>query len=170
MPQTRPHSRFLRRDRRGTTTLETALVFIPFLTLMIAIVEIGWQFATAAMLDIGTLRAARFGITGQATRPGAPGDVTCRSQYLPWMLSTSTGGFLRQQNLTVTTLNYSSVSGVSGTGGAGAGTGGAIVRYDVTYPQPVLTAGWLNLIGGPGTYTHRAVILTKNEPFPNAVC
>lgn len=170
MPQTRSPFRLLKTDRRGSTAIEFAIVGNAFVVLMIAIMELSWQFTTGAMLDMGALRASRFGATGQETRPGAPSEITCRSAYIPWMLSNSTNGFLKQSDLTVTATAWSGVSGVSGTGAASPGTGGQIVRYDVAYPQPFITFAWLNLFGGPAVVTHRASVVIKNEPFENATC
>ena len=155
----------LRRSRRGTTAIEFALAAIPFLVLSIGIIELAWQFTTAAALDAAVLRAARFGITGQATLPNAPPSFTCRSQTIKWVITSSTGGFLDPARVNVTTNAYGNASDLSGTPVAGAGTAGQIVTYLVTYTQPFLTGAWITLIGGPATITHQATVVVKNEPF-----
>jgi hypothetical protein len=137
--------------------------------LLVGIIEIAWQLTTGAALDEAVLRASRFGITGQATLPGAP---ACRSETIRWLITNAYGGFLKDANLTVSTGSYGSASGLSGGGlpVAGAGTGGQIVTYTVTYVQPFLTGAWMNLIGGSASLTHQATVIVKNEPFDNATC
>jgi Flp pilus assembly protein TadG len=159
------------RCRRGASTLEFALIAIPLLALMIGIPEISWQLTTAAALDEAVLRASRFGITGQATQTGEPPLYTCRSQTIAWIITSSTGGFLKPAQLTVSIGSYGSASGLSGgIPAAGAGTGGQIVTYTVTYAQPFLTDAWVKLIGGSASLTHQATVVVKNEPFDNATC
>jgi Flp pilus assembly protein TadG len=164
-------ARFLR-SRRGTTALEFAIAAVPFVLLLIGIMELAWQGATAAALDAAVLRASRFGITGQATLAGEPPQYTCRSDTIKWVISNSTGGFLKPENLVVTTAAYGSASALSGgTPVAGAGTGGQVVTYGVTYTQPFLTgSAWINLVGGSGSLKHQATVVVKNEPFTNATC
>lgn len=136
--------------------------------LLIGIIELAWQLTTAAALDAAALRAARFGITGQATLPGEPQNFTCRSQTIKWVITNSTGGFLTPARVNVTTNAYGSASALgSGSPVVGAGTAGQIVTYYVTYAQPFLTGAWINLIGGPAFITHQATVVVKNEPFDN---
>jgi Flp pilus assembly protein TadG len=162
----------LLRSRQGTTALEFAFVAIPFMVLLVGIIELAWQLTTAAALDAATLRAARFGITGQATLPGEPAQDTCRSQTIKWVITASTGGFLSPTRVNVTTGAYGNASGLSGaTTDSSAGIGGQIVTYQVTYTQPFLTGAWVSLIGGPAAITHQATVVVKNEPFDdNAPC
>jgi Flp pilus assembly protein TadG len=153
--------------RRGTIAVEFAIAAVPFVLLLIGIMELAWQFTTAAALDAAVLRASRFGITGQATTPGEPAGYTCRSQTIAWIITSSTGGFLKSANVTVSTAAYGNASDLSsGTPVAGAGTGGQVVTYNVTYTQPLLTgAAWMNLVGGSAAITHHATVVVKNEPF-----
>lgn len=160
-------SRQLLCSRRGASALEFALVVTPVLALIIGIIELSWQLTTGAALDEAVLRASRFGITGQASQLGEPPQYTCRSQTIAWIITSSTGGFLKPENLTVSIQSYGSVSGLSGgIPTAGAGTGGQIVTYTATYVQPFLTGTWVNLT----SLTHKATVVVKNEPFENATC
>jgi Flp pilus assembly protein TadG len=162
--------RWLPRCRRGATAIEFALLALPLVALLIAIPEITWQLTTAAILDDAVLRASRFGVTGQATRPGEPPQFTCRSQTIAWIITSSAGGFLKSEHLTVTTGTFPSASGVSGgITVTGAGNGGQVVTYTATYEQPSLTGAFLNF-GGWDRMVHRASIVVKNEPFDNATC
>ncbi len=157
-------------SRRGSSTVEFAIVAIPLVTLFVGIIEISWQLATGAALDEAVLRASRFGMTGQATVSGEPAQNTCRSQTIRWIITGSYGGFLKDANLTVSTGSYGSASGLSDGSLpiAGFGNGGQIVTYRVTYNQPFLTGIWLNLVGA--SLTHQATVIVKNEPFDDATC
>jgi len=160
------------RGRRGTTSLEFAVIASGLFTAIFAILEISLQLATMAALEWTALRASRFGITGSTTVRGAPGSMpSCRSAIIPWLVNYSTGGFLTSANLVVTVNNYSTLSaGTGGTGGtSGAGAGGAVVGYDLAYTQRFLTP-IPALITGSAQMVHRVTIVIKNEPFDNATC
>lgn len=156
--------------RRGASSAEFALVSIPFFVFILGIMEVAWQLATATALDHAVLHASRFGITGLATRPGAPQEVTCRSQAIPWVVTRVTNGFLKPSYLTLTTTAYGGVSGMGGAGTSGAGEGGQVVSYSISYRQPFITGGFAGLVGGADYMEHRAALVVKNEPFENAVC
>jgi Flp pilus assembly protein TadG len=159
-----------KRDRRGSATVEFGMLGAAFLAIMVGVVEISWQLTVASALERATLRASRFGVTGQATRPGVPASNTCRSQTINWLVAESSGRILTAERLSVQTEAYSSPSGMGGDGAAGAGSGGQVALYSVTYVQPFLTGTWLTLIGGPEAITHTTTIVVKNEPFDNATC
>lgn len=170
--------------RRGAVATEFGLVALPATVAMFAVLECAWQVATLAALDHAALRASRFGITGLNTPAGAAGAPVCRSAAIPWLASASTGGFLRQDRLTVVTRSFASFSisqapdpsrstataTAPAPGTPGAGAGGQVVRYDLTYTQPYLLGGIAKIVSGGTAMTHRATLITKNEPFDNAVC
>lgn len=174
----------LRRCRRGATTVEFAVVSLPFIVVVIGIMEMAWQYTTASLLDAAMLRASRFGAIGTAapsTPPaGLPNTVTCRSQFIPWFISNTTNGFLRPTNLVVQARAFGNVSIVVNAPPpnlpngqpppSNFGIGEQIVRYDVTYRQPFLVPGWRRIVNLPPEITHRAVLLVKNEPFENVTC
>jgi Flp pilus assembly protein TadG len=149
---------------------EFSFLFMAILAAIIGVVEVTWQSTVAAALDRATLRASRFGITGQATRDGVPADVTCRSQTIRWLVANATGNILHSDRIQVTTEAYDGASGIGGSSTPGAGTGGQVVTYNVTYTEPFLTGAWLNIIGGPQQLVHRAAVVVKNEAFDNVVC
>ena len=151
------------RSNGGTAAIEFALVAVPFLFMVIGIMEVAWQLTTAAALDHGVSRAARFGVTGRATISGEPAQLTCRSQTIPWIVTQSTGGFLRSDRLIVSMGSYGSLAGMSGSAANGAGSGGQVVTYTVLYEQPFLTFAWLRYFGSG--LVHQATIIVKNEPF-----
>jgi Flp pilus assembly protein TadG len=159
-----------RRDRRGSAAAEFAFIMPAFLVLLVGITEVCWQLTIAASLDRATIRASRFGITGQATQSGTPAGITCRSQTIPWIVQHYTGRLLTVGRLTVTTGAHNSASSMGGAATPGAGGAGQVVTYNVTYTEPFLTGVWLNMIGGPTEIVHRATIVVKNEAFDNATC
>ncbi len=157
------------RSRCGTTAVEFALAAIPFVILLIGIMELAWQLTTAAALEAAVLRASRFGITGQATLPNEPAQFTCRSQTIDWMIRNSAGGLFATGLLNISIQSSSGLSGSNPV--AGPGTGGQVVIYTVTYNQPFLTGGaWASLVGLASSLQHRATVIVKNEPFDNATC
>ena len=157
-------------NRRGSAAVEFGLLLPLYLAAAIGVVEIGWQLTIASALDRGTLRASRFGMTGQPTAPGAPAAVGCRSQGIPWMITRASADILRPERLTVTLGAFSSPSRMGDPPVAGPGAGGQVVTYTVTYRQPFLTGAWVNLVGGPTEIVHRSTIIVRNEAFANATC
>jgi Flp pilus assembly protein TadG len=159
-----------KRDRGGMVAAEFSFIFLAILAVIIGLVEVTWQSTVAAALDRATLRASRFGITGQATRPNTPADITCRSQTIRWLVANATGSILTPERILVTTAAVDSPSDLNGTATPGDGTGGQVVTYNVTYTEPFLTGAWLNILGGPAQLVHHAAVVVKNEAFDNAVC
>ncbi len=156
---------------RGVASAEFSFLFLAVLAVLIGVVEVTWQTTGAAALDRATLRASRFGVSGQATRPDTPAGITCRSQTIRWLVANATGSILTPERIQVTTGAYDSPSDFNVTNPTpGAGTGGQVVTYNVIYTEPFLTGAWLRIIGGPEQIVHRAAVVVKNEAFDNAVC
>lgn len=166
------------RARRGAVALEFTLAAIPFLVIVIAIMEVAWQLATGAALDHAALRASRFGATGSNGIPAwqigntPPAQrPTCRSEGITWIIGATAGRLIEPgANLTVATATWSSLGGITGGGNAGAGAGGQIASYTITYVQPWLTGAVAARIWGGAGFTHRSTIVVKNEPFVDATC
>jgi Flp pilus assembly protein TadG len=157
--------------RRGVVSAEFSVLFLAALALLIGVVEVAWQTTVAAALDRATLRASRFGVTGQATRPDTPAGITCRSQTIRWLVANATGSILTPERIQVTTGAHDSPSDINiANPTPGAGTGGQVVTYQVAYAEPFLTGAWLRIVGGPEQLVHRAAVVVKNEAFDNAVC
>nr|WP_158287588.1 TadE/TadG family type IV pilus assembly protein [Falsiroseomonas bella] len=163
-PQARPGR------RRGSAAAEFGLLLPAFLMAAIGVVEVGWQLAVASTLDRATAKASRFGITGQQTRAGAPAEIACRSQAIPWIIADAGGRILSPERLQVTTGAHAAASAMNTPPTAGAGRGGQVVTYSVTYTEPFMSGVWLRLLGGPEHLVHRATIVVKNEAFDNATC
>jgi Flp pilus assembly protein TadG len=158
------------RGRRGSSAAEFAFIMPAFLVLLVGVTEVCWQLTIAASLDRATIRASRFGITGQATQSGTPEGITCRSQTIPWIVQHYTGRLLNVSRLNVTTGAHNSASAMSGAATPGAGGASQVVTYSITYTEPFLTGVWINMLGGPPEIVHRATVVVKNEAFDNATC
>jgi Flp pilus assembly protein TadG len=62
--------RAFRRDERGATAVEFALVIFPFMLILMGIIELGLMFLGVATLDFGTFEASRDIRTGVAQTAG----------------------------------------------------------------------------------------------------
>jgi Flp pilus assembly protein TadG len=62
----------LARDRRGAVAVEYALLSVPFFTIIFAIIETGYIFFAAVLIEGGTAEAARQVRTGAVQASGAP--------------------------------------------------------------------------------------------------
>lgn len=150
--------------------VEFAVIASTFFIIVFAIIETAWQLTTASILDRAAMRAGRFGVTGQARLAGAPVAITCRSQAIPWVITSSTNGFLKSSNLTVTTGFVPNLEGMAGAATTGPGMGEQVVTYRLRYRQPFITSNVLSVFGAPDHLDHNATIVVKNEPFDNVVC
>lgn len=68
--RTRALLRRLRRDRRGVTTIEFAMIAAPFFFIVLAIMTIGMQFLVLHLLEKGVADASRQIRTGEAQTAG----------------------------------------------------------------------------------------------------
>lgn len=154
--------RWLRRDRRGATAVEFAVVGAAFFTLLLLLLEVCWQMAVAAALESGARRASRWTVTGQAAPPGYT-----KATYANDLILRGAGLQLDPVSLTVTTQSYPDFASVgqAGKGRDGPGGPGEILRYSVAYDSRLLTPIAQALVPG-GVIQIRFVMLAKNEPYP----
>lgn len=161
-----------RRSRRGSTAVEFAVTAGAFCMLLLLIVETAYHAAIGAALDYGARDAARYGATGQTT------DATRPEQRLDDIIArvlAKTRPLLEFERLTVMTESFAApasnpaspftqiVAGQPGTAGS-AGDAFAIVRYRLTYRQPLLTPV-ARMILMRDELVHNTVLIVKNEPF-----
>lgn len=65
-------------DRRGATTVEFGLVAVPFLVLVLGILELGLVFLASGLLDTATAEAVRTtSMAGNAPTEGAMAEQIC---------------------------------------------------------------------------------------------
>lgn len=68
----------LMRDRRGATTVEFSLVAVPFVVLVLGILELGLVFLSSGLLDTATAEAAReSSMAGNAPTEMAMAEQIC---------------------------------------------------------------------------------------------
>lgn len=132
------------------------------------VVEVCWQLATAAALDHGTRRAARWATTGALA--GNPNP----SQEVARLIAGATGLPLRcERGLGVDVTHGASVAAATGpnapTGAGGAGPGSVVVytaRCDTAALTPLGAA--LLRASPAGAVGHRTRFIVRNEPYaPN---
>jgi Flp pilus assembly protein TadG len=164
------------RGRRGATAVEFAVVGSVFLMLLLLAIETAYQFAVGAALDYGARDAARFGATGQTT------DNTRPEQRLDDIIArvlNKTRPLLTFERLTVVTESFatpanSPAAGFAPIAGGQQGTLGnpgdafAIVRYRLSYDQPLLTP-FARILLGRSSLEHSTIMIVKNEPFVQGV-
>lgn len=158
---------YLRRDRRAATAVEFAIVGLAFITLMLLVVETGWQLVIGAALDQGARAASRFGATGSAAPPGISPPPPTRSAAVAAVVVYASGGLLNPLQLTVTMQSYPGFStfNQAGAGTSGPGIGGQVALYTFAYTQPFLTGIAASIVGA-NSIVHHATVAVQNEPFP----
>lgn len=158
--------------RRGSTAVEFAVTAGAFCMLLLLIVETAYHAAIGAALDYGARDAARYGATGQTTNVNRPeqrlDDIIAR-------VLARTRPLLEFERLVVTTESFTAPvnnpaagfaqigAGQPGTPGS-AGDAFSIVRYRLSYRQPLLTP-FARLILMREHLDHSTVLIVKNEPF-----
>lgn len=144
--------------RRGGAALEFALVSVPLLLLLTAMLEFGWQLAINAGLEHGARHASRLGATGAGLGPGSAQQALTRAvlQQVPLLEASRFDLELRYWP------DFAAL-GDAGKARPGPGGGGAVVEYRLRYTAPLLTplgrAAWGRAID------HRAVVVVQNEPY-----
>ncbi len=150
--------RRFRTHRGGNAAIEFAVIGPVFVLAMIAILEVGAQLMTGAMLDYGMRMASRWGVTGNS----APGGAS-RTDFIRSTIMSASGGFLQSARLTLTVDSAINWSG-TGPRTPGAGAGGAVTTYSASYRQPFMT-GFATTILGRTEIVHTSRTIVSNEPF-----
>jgi Flp pilus assembly protein TadG len=156
--------------RKGSFTLEFALLAAPFFLLIVGVSELCLIEGAQQMLESAAYNASRIGKTGYTGTDGSQADTV--NQVFTNQLS-SYGGFFNTALLKTTETDYSSFSGVAAGGGtSGYGSASQIVVYTVTYPWKIFTPLMCNLFGSAcyttatGSYVNlTSTIVVRNEPY-----
>ncbi len=164
------------RDRRGATAVEFALVVVPFVALMFAIIETALCFFAGQTLETALMNASRAIRTGQAQSASfsAADFKTSICNQLTYLFNCSGNLYVSVQ----TFANFSSITLTTPTDANGnlmttgypyaAGNGSSIVLVRAYYEWPVFinTLG-NNLANEPdGKHLLVATVAFQNEPFP----
>ncbi len=173
--------RRLRREERGATIVEFALILLPMTVLLMGSLELGYR-VYAQSIVVGSLReAARMASTGGYTGTQIDTYVTDRLH-----------AFRNNANVVIDKRSYSDFSGVgeaepitSGTVASGtycykdinnsgswdeqgiAGLGGAedVIYYEVQFSYPTLFPFVIKELGFPATTVVKSNTIVANEPF-----
>ncbi|MBV9750849.1 MAG: pilus assembly protein [Acetobacteraceae bacterium] len=158
-----------RRDRRGTTALEFALVGPVFIVMLLMVFEFGIQLAVDLALSYGAGAAARYAITGAVTgTSGSKGSNSTNDTTIRNLIVSSTGGLLNPNRVMVSATSYSNpLSYAAGSGKTSGSNGyaGSIVVYSISYTQPFLTGLPALVASGTKSITHQATVIVENEPY-----
>ncbi len=167
--------RAFRRDRSGATAIEFAIVAMPFLTVVFAIIELGLAFFVNRILDNSVADATRLIKTGQAQQQGLN-----EAQFKTAVCRQLTTALCNESRLEVDVRVFNSFSQIAlpdlvdadgnstGRSSYAAGKGGQIVVARVIYRWPMFTSLLRTNAGDTGNM-ERLLISTavfRNEPFP----
>ena len=178
-----------RRDEKGLTAVEFALVAPVMLYMVIGMAELGCAAAAQSILDDATFVGSRVGKTGysatgqtqaQTITAGIkkaasalldPAKITLTSVAYPDY------SYLKPEPFTDTNKNgkwdsgeaYTDVNGNGkyddGAGTAGTGAASEIVVYTATYNWKLMTPGMSKFIGAGGVLPLKSRVVVKNEPY-----
>jgi Flp pilus assembly protein TadG len=165
--------RFLGSDGGGAA-VDFALVLLPFLVVLMAIIESAVFLLAGQVLQTSATNAARLILTGQAQNAG---DTA--AQFKSTVCATLTVMFNCANNLYVDVESFSSFSNISlpsptnsngavnsGSFGYSPGNPGDIVVVRLIYQWPILATG-LGL-WGKNANTLVATVAFRNEPYGSA--
>lgn len=161
--------RHLSSDTRGSAAVETAMLMIPFLTIMFAMLETGYMYLVAVMIEGATAESARQIRTGVVQGSGSPigafRQILCDNMY----------GVVSCDDLQVDVRSFAQFGGSGGPamGGAGAnafapGNAGDIVVVRVAYKVEFVTPFLADILAAGGGDGSRLLISSsafRNEPF-----
>ncbi|MDB5438433.1 MAG: pilus assembly protein TadE [Caulobacteraceae bacterium] len=173
---------FLRRfgrARRGAAAVEFALVALPFLTLVFAVLELGMIMLVNTTLNQALGATARMVRTGQvtnATASSAAGLKTVLCTQMSWL------GASCSSKLNLDVRSFASFTGVTGPDSTNAlnaakmcwdtGGPGSVVLVTAYYPWTVFAPVLNSALLTSGNSTQRVIVATaafKNEPYDDTV-
>ena len=168
-------ARQLIRQDDGATAVEFALVSVPFIFLLVGIIEMSLMFAASSTLHAGTNEAARMIRTGQAqqTSVGTPEDVF-RGELCRKVNTLLNCDLLQYQVVPLDRFaDYSSYAATFDEDGNledatfDAGGSSSVVLIRVAYRYPLLVPLVGNLMSdGPGmTNLFISTVVIQSEPY-----
>lgn len=186
----RPGLAGLRRDQRGATALEFALVAPLFFLMVMGTTEVGLSMFAQNVMEGATFAASRLGKTGYVTSGGT------QEQTIREVLNNRAGALLDTSKIVITSKvyeqfdqigqsepfmdangdgvrdigeNYTDVNGNGqydiDMGSSGLGVAGQVVVYTVTYPWQLSTPVVSALLGHDGVINLTARTVVQNEPY-----
>ncbi len=168
--------RRLRRDERGATLIEFALVALPFFALLLATLQTCIAFFAQQCLDTAAESTARQLMTGAAQKAGMnqtafktmacknlPNFMTCANTMIDVQSATEFASVAT----TTPALTYDTASNVSNTWQFAPGGPGSVVVMRVMYLLPVVGAplGFNLATARGGRRLLVSTIVFKSEPY-----
>ncbi len=158
----------VRRNERGATIIEFALIAPVLFLLLLGIVEFALIFFTSSILEGGISNAARLAKTGAISATGDDADTIDKGTIKDLVMRRG-GNFLNDDNLEIR------LTDVNGNPDAGIGGGGEFRTYEAIYEWEVITpiAGLMEIINpGENDWDDGIILLSSsatvyNEPFDN---
>ena len=163
-------------DRRGVTAIEFAIVGIPFLMIVLGIVEMGLAFFVNRLIDNAVLESARVVRTGQAQKASFSAD-----DFKDEICSNLPDFLCNKDKFIIDVTTYTNFSGLSSMDplfdedgdlkdsfNFNIGCANSIVVARVVYRWPMFTA-LLQFDSGDTGSAERLLYSTavfRNEPFP----
>jgi Flp pilus assembly protein TadG len=155
---------FAKRNDKGNTAIEFALIAPAFFLLFMAIFDMGFMLVIRSTLELAIFQASRFGRTG-ATVTGQTPEATAAA-----LVTEYTFGLVNPSQLTFNVTPYASFAAMPALGQANTtntqdfGSASQPVLYTLTYNYQFITP----IVGQffpNGTYTIIASAVVENEPF-----
>lgn len=164
-----------RRDRKGATAIEFAIVAMPFLALVFAILEFGLAFFVNRVLDNAVIESARLLKTGQAQQ-----QKFDKGQFKASICERLTDFLCNEDRFDVDVRvfdNFGSIAlpdltdedgNLTGNFSYTSSKGGQIVVVRVIYRWPMFTSLLQTSAGDTGNMERllRSTAVFRNEPFP----
>lgn len=156
-------------DRRGITSVEIAMLALPFLTILFAIIETGYMFFLAILLEGATADAARQIRTGNVQQSGSP-----LAQFQSILCARLWGMIACPANVIIDVRNFSRFDDAvpamaadqAGSTFAPGNPGDVVVvrvAYSWHFVTPFLETALANADGGTRTFIASAAF--RNEPY-----
>ncbi|MEP0323648.1 TadE/TadG family type IV pilus assembly protein [Bauldia litoralis] len=167
--------RRFRRDENGATAIEFGIIALPFIALMMAIIETAIVFFAGQAMETAVDRASRLVRTGQAQQQGFSAEDFKKEVCSGVMSLLDCDGGLKID--VATYKSFGDIALTKPVDGAGnlkktfdykPGNGGDIVVVRAFYEWPV----YINLLGhnlanmANGTHLLSSATAFRNEPFP----
>ena len=153
-----------KKNQRGVTAVEMALIAPAFFTLLIGVTELGLLLTAQQILEHAAFSTSRLAKTGY-TASGQT-QIATVTAILANELE-SYGNFINMDDVVMTSKTYNSFTAVAGGNGtSGLGLQQQVVVYTVTMPWKVFTPLMADLVHATfGKIQLKTRIVVRNEPY-----
>jgi Flp pilus assembly protein TadG len=165
------------KDETAAAAVEFSLVAVPFLTLVLAALQLSVFFFASQILQSATTDAGRQLMTGKAQTAGMSAaqfeQLVCNPisslfNCSNLMVDVESAGSFAAVNTAAPKITYDANGKVTNAWSWSPGAAGQVVIVKVMYNWPVFGPAGLGLADQPnGSHLLIAVTVFKNEPFPS---